>query len=114
MLNKTIDHMILEEKLDRAEVTIFYKHRNGSSDLTKASLVIEDNQIKHACGKPTISEYFYEIGVLLSLEENKTVDWNMLKEIPVDYLESHPECRENPVSAMLAPGKLLWKAERLR
>jgi hypothetical protein len=86
--------MELEEVPGGAKVTIFYKH-DYLEDAMKAELFLSADEIRNQTGmSPTISSYFHEIGVLFGLEYNGTVDWEMTKEIPDEYMAAHPECKD--------------------
>lgn len=100
------------------KVTIYYRHyylhRSNNvqfqgADLKKVELFIYADQIDNT---RNITDYMHEVGVLFDLEVPKTIDWNMMKEVP-DELEGTYD-PNNPVEVAMLPGRTFWLAEGYR
>jgi hypothetical protein len=112
-LSRSIDRMELEQFDDGVKVVVEYLHFNLDDPKTmKAELFVPKQQLVDAGIEPTITGYFYEIGILFDLEVPKTVDWVMVKEVP-DELEGTYD-PNNQLQVAMLPGRVLWVAEGLR
>lgn len=109
---KAIDRLELRQTPAGAEVTIFYKYHflENAADTFKAHLTIPHNPAH------TISDYFFEVGLVLGLELKKgqNVDWKSMKDIPDEYCARPDFDPNNVLHIIQAPGALFWVAEGVR
>ena len=122
MINHLIHRLQLEEIEHGWKCTIFYAHKlvknTAPGDLPlKAELIITETQLDEGRDFAATSA-MYEVGRLLDLElrgqGKNNLDWHMMKDIPDDYMEAHPELKSNVYLRAFAPGKLVWVAENYR
>lgn len=83
-LSPSIKYMELDRTDDGVMVTIYYRHPYLSSDpeTIKAVVLIREREAgkNHGGGTPTLSDYFFEVGVLFGMEPDRTVNWKCIVE----------------------------------
>ncbi|MHA2045693.1 MAG: hypothetical protein ACW99G_12925 [Candidatus Thorarchaeota archaeon] len=105
MINKSIHKLELEEMDDHFQCTIFYGRKHPNGEPYTAKLLITESQLADGRLRPNITAVMYEIGKLLVLEEENTLDFQMVKDVP-DGVNVN-----NPVEVLQAPGRTFWLCE---